>query len=669
MARLFALPLGLFVLYALTAAPGAGFEDSVLFALSCLNADPAHAPGYPLYSLLCRPFAAMLPLNPAAAASIFSAVCAAAACGMLASSLRVLLRSEWAAQGGAGLFGVSAGFWAQANIPEVYALNALLFFTALRLTLSLRNDPRPLRAPWLALLCGLGLANHWPLFALAAPALAIALWPARRSLRLFSPRILGWNAAALALGLSPYLYLAWRSHAPAEFSGLPHSIDDWGTFWSIVSRETYAAVDQQGGTTEDKLAFAGLVFKGALWEQVGALAGALAVTGFIVQWRMLGRSMSTALIALFAGGALLLPMLLGFVYDETQAQVFAAYPLLSYAAICMWAAAAAVRWPAARWALGAAAAWALVVNFSENDRRNDTLAEDITRAYFAALPPGAWIPPPWQVSFARYLQITENIRPDVLVVPPPNRFSLEMNFGGGIYLPNSLSYADEVRTINKYAHANPVCYNVFVPFSEEWRSEEYLIFSCLSETGGTVLSPPAENLLRKLMRDPPHPHRRARISTGKIVEDAVRTMLHLRARLQLPAAWKTLLTEARKTPYGVLAELEFMRDAPALIITGRRADEMAATAAEVATSLNSQRISRMHSALGDLYAAVSPRTSQALEAAKAYHKQAVLRARKSSSPVLLRAFNFYHRERLHAEEQALLARYGNGLFDERVIVE
>ena len=57
---------------------------------------------------------------------------------------------------------MSVVFWSQAVIAEVYTLNT--FFFILLLLLGLRGAP----LPWMALLFGLSLSNHWPLMILPA---------------------------------------------------------------------------------------------------------------------------------------------------------------------------------------------------------------------------------------------------------------------------------------------------------------------------------------------------------------------------------------------------------------------------------------------------------------------------------------------------------------------
>lgn len=658
------LGLGLFALYCYTAAPTVGFEDAVGFALSCLRADITHAPGYPLYALLCHPLALVLPLNPAAAAAVFSALCAALACVVLSVIAGRLCGDNHAGILAALLYGVSAGLWSQATIPEVYALNALLFLTAFALAQRARDAPSPPLILLLAFVCALGLSNHWPLFVLAGAGLPLVLWPARRGVlfHLARPRIFLGAAAAVCAGLSPYLYMVWRVQNPESLMGLPLVIDDFSSFWEVVSRAVHSHSDEQGGTVLDKAAFLSYTGGEILWRQFSALGGALAAAGFILQWRRLPKTLAASLAVIFLTGTVLLIGLLGFIYNPEQRQIFSVYPLIPYAVVCIWISFAAAHWKrGGKIALAAACVWAAAANFSDNNRRHDFAAENITRAYFSALPEKiSWMPPPHQYLVARYMQFAENIRPDVAVLPPPNPLTSEIYLAGPqLYPPNTLDYESELRLIAEYARENPLCYSTALPLRGEWHAEEYFIFSCLAEENRAVFDPKAAELIRFIIRGEPYPNIYGRNRIGKIVEDAARTMLRLQARLQLPEEWRALLQEAKQTPDGLLAELEFLAGMPDLVLTERRAEEYARAAERALPSLARLREIRLLAALGEVYAAVAPRSENSLAAAKQYYARTESLIRGNGGEFILpRLLDFYRRESLTAEEQALIAEHG-----------
>ena len=665
------LPLGLalFALYCWTAAPAVGFEDSVGFSLSCLNADIAHAPGFPLYALLCHPFARWLPLNPAAAAAVFSAACAALACVVFASAAFRLCGDKTAAAAAALLYGVSAGFWAQATIPEVYSLNALLFLLALEFALRARKKPKPRRLLALIFICALGLSNHWPLFVLAGASLPFVLHPARGAVfsHLMRPKIAFAAAALVFAGLSPYFYMVWRTNHPETFMGLPFAIGNFSDFWQIVSRAVHYASDEKGGGFADKIAFLSFAGQNALWLQFTALGGVMAAAGFVLQWRKLPGTLAAALTVLFLTGTAVLILLLGFVDTGEQRQIFAAYPLLPYAAACFWAALAAAHWRRGGIAaLFFTAVLSFAAHFSENNRRGGNIMETVIRAYFKALPNDAsWVPPPSLFKYARYFQITKNLRPDVWVLPPPNPLNEETDFGGRhLYPPNKFTYETEIHMLAGHAQKNGLCYNTYLPLAGEWRAAEYFIFTCLDEKAGeknsVIYKPEIAEFIRRLLSAKPPKNIQGRNTLGKITEDAARTMLRLEARRELPEEWRELLQAAKQTPDGLLAELEFLSALPDLIISEKRAKQYAAKAKEAEIVLTRPRRAQMLAALGDIFAAVSPRGDSSLAAAKKYYARVELLISGKKDLILPRIFNFYRRESLIAEEQALIAKYGGG---------
>ena len=660
--------VALLALYVFTAAPGAGFEDSVFFALSCLNADIPHAPGYPLYALLCHPFARWLPVNPALAASIFSALCAASTCAVLAIIIHRLLNNRVIASAAAMLYGVSLGFWAQANVPEVYSLNTLLFLTALYWALLLRQQPSVYRIGVLALVCALGLANHWPLFALAAIALPIIVLPTLSLWR--RPQTWAFVAIMIIIGLMPYAYLWWRAHHPVAFMGLPFAPQNIEQFLQIVLRKVHVANDNQGGGLTDKIGFITSIGYDVLWRQYGVIGGMLAIYGFVLQWRRLPLFVAFALTLIFFTGAPILIFLLNFIYDPLQEEVFAAYPLLPFAAVAIWAAVAASRWKKfGVAALVVAIIGSVFINFPHNDRRRDTLAEDIPRAYFKLLPPGAWIPAPSQIKFAHYLQITENLRPDVFIVPPPNPYLYEMNFGGKqLYAPNSLHYDDELQMINDYIRQYPLCYNTYIPFDSAWQSSEYLLFSCLSPNSDVITDSPTNDFIQQLIATNPR-QQRAQTVVRRVIENATHTMLMLKAQLRLPESWQPLLDSALTTPPGLLARVEFLSHSPSLETTRRRADQIAAAVNQLFPRYLHGQQARILSAMGDIYAAVVPRDESSFTIAKDYHARAIAQNINNHNPLLKRAVDFYQREKLTKEAQQLIAQYGDALRQPSVIVE
>src|SRR5919106_5157588 len=203
--------LALFVLYASTAPRTVALEDDGLFVLASYYLGIAHPPGYPIYTALGKLFT-LLPFGSVAyRVHLLSALFGGLTCAMLWLCARQLFEGRIPAYLAALGLGVSPVFWSQAIIAEVYTLNAFFFLVLVFMGLQAAASPGGSRLlPWMALLFGLSLSNHYPLMLLVAPAFAILLWPLRRELL----RRFGALSCMVILGLLPYAWMVWRSRAP-----------------------------------------------------------------------------------------------------------------------------------------------------------------------------------------------------------------------------------------------------------------------------------------------------------------------------------------------------------------------------------------------------------------------------------------------------------------------
>lgn len=329
-------PAGVFALLAVVFGASApvtvGLEDDGFFCITSAAAGVSHPPGYPLHALLGWLTVRLVPGHPILAAHLFSALCGAATCAVFHSLLHRLLGVRWLAWCGALAYGLSPTFWSQAIVAEVYTLNALLCWGLCALALevrALRGQQVDLRA--LALVLGLGLANHWPLVVLCLPALLVWMAPARRGLARAAWRALPW----LAVGLLPYVWMVWRSWDPSvpSFYG---SIESWQEFWFFVSRQGYQGIEQSAlSGWGDKLGLSG--FLG--WELATqfTLAGlGLVLWGAVAQRRRLGTGTSVALVALFLLHSVVLVLLLGFEDSSLYRSALRVYPLVAYGTAAIW---------------------------------------------------------------------------------------------------------------------------------------------------------------------------------------------------------------------------------------------------------------------------------------------------------------------------------------------
>ncbi len=198
--------------------------DSGELITAAMTLGVPHPPGYPTYVLLGRLFA-LLPVGLVAwRFNLFAAVCAAAAAGLLAATIRraggARVRPV-AAVAAALTFAFLPLVWSQAVVAEVYSLNLLMVATFLLVWAA--------RGPGLAagLCLGLAVTTHLTSL-LLLPAALLAAGPGRTRL-----------LAGVAFGLLPLLALPWlaRGDSPVVW-GQPDTLRGW---WWLVSGQLYAA--------------------------------------------------------------------------------------------------------------------------------------------------------------------------------------------------------------------------------------------------------------------------------------------------------------------------------------------------------------------------------------------------------------------------------------------
>jgi hypothetical protein len=233
-----------FFAYVATASGFAFWLDSGELLAAGVDLDIAHPPGHPLASIVSRAFA-YLPIGPLAfRVAVGQASCAAIAGVFFCRAVITTLRAQGVrhdlvvlptAMGASWLATLSYGFWLQAVRPEVYALEAMLLAIVIERIVALEArwptlDVSPLHHAGLAL--GLGLANHHFMAFLTVPALLPTL---ARVVRARGPRALAIFCAAVAAGLSTYLYLPIRAstHPPID---LGHPTDLASFFWVVSAR-------------------------------------------------------------------------------------------------------------------------------------------------------------------------------------------------------------------------------------------------------------------------------------------------------------------------------------------------------------------------------------------------------------------------------------------------
>jgi hypothetical protein len=414
-----AVALALFALYAATSPRTVALEDDGLFILSSYFLGVEHPPGYPLFTLIGHLFT-YLPFGSVAyRVHLASALFGALTCGAAWLCARALIAGRLPAYLAAFGLGMSPVFWSQAVIAEVYTLNAF-FFVVLTFMGLISRDGRLL--PWMALVFGLSLSNHYPLMLLIAPAFLVLLWPLRAEvLNRFGA--LSW---LVLLGLLPYAWMVRRSWeaVPISFNGPLETIQEILYF---LKRSGYAGVDHSvSAGWFDRIKFFQF-FAGELALQFALVGTLLAAVGLAVQWRTLGRRIAAFLTVAFLMPSVVLLLLLGFDYDSFRGHVFHVYPLPAYAVGALWMG-LGFAWAAQRYGrrpshAAASGAVLLLLIFALGARTNLVPSDwgaRYAQAVLKVLPKDAVVIVLGDPDLApiAYFHMIENWRPDITLVEP-----------------------------------------------------------------------------------------------------------------------------------------------------------------------------------------------------------------------------------------------------------
>lgn len=383
--------------YAFTMPKTITLEDAGLFQMICHKGGIGHPPGYPLFILGCQAFVG-LPFfdDSVLAANLLSAVFAAVTGGCLVFLGFELFQDRLTAVLIGLGYGLSATFWSQAIIVEVYSLAALLFVLCFWLCLKYQQSARTHYLYLLAFVYGLGLSNHWPLLGLATPALICMLLPRFSELLdvLTSVKALAITGICLLLGLIPYLTL-FQASPPFAPYGAVESLED---FIKYVSRAAYN--DQfEAATWLDKGQYQLWLLEQSFLE-LGIAAIPMTIAGLVLSFTVLRPAISISLVLVYLGSTSLLVLLLGFEFNEFRQAIFRPYPIIAYLSLAIWMAigtAALIRWLERRQldsglAVPITVAVVLSVflsNFAPNYRRENTFALQYADKVFELTPQDA----------------------------------------------------------------------------------------------------------------------------------------------------------------------------------------------------------------------------------------------------------------------------------------
>ncbi|HXK33287.1 MAG TPA: DUF2723 domain-containing protein [Dehalococcoidia bacterium] len=414
-----------FAVYAATLSTDLYSLDSPELAAVAYRLGIAHAPGYPLYTLVGWAFSHALPVGSVAfRLNLLSAVFATAGCGVAyLLALRLTSRPLVAAAGALAL-GFSYYFWFVSLAAEVYTLDALLFLSLLLVALHWRDGRSLPLAAVAGLIFGLACATRTT-SVLFFPALVafVALSGERR------PAAWGAAAAGVLGGLSFYLYLPLRSLAGVDLGPGQYGADGTLRVWDMATLSGFWNHVTASDFQDDVFAYSASGIAGEAGTFVVRLAGAflfvglpLGVAGIVRQWRT-----DRALLFLVAG--LALPQAVFFIGYGAVDKEFMFLPV--YIAWALWVIIGldwlvdAVSSGERAWLTPSAASVAVLalplllvaVNWSRVTLHEERGIRADAEAFFALVPQDAIVYGPfWDLAPLTYLQEVEGQRTDVRLV-------------------------------------------------------------------------------------------------------------------------------------------------------------------------------------------------------------------------------------------------------------
>ncbi|MHC4660861.1 MAG: protein O-mannosyl-transferase family, partial [Planctomycetota bacterium] len=198
----------LLAVYIFFSAPGLTWGDGVYIALALeeVGAPPEYTGGHPVYRAAARAFSMVLPFGDLMRRlNIFSSVAATVAIALFLILLNRAGLNRAAVLAGGIILAFSHLFWFHAEVTEVYALFACLFFGSLVLFLRYLSDRSERNLQLLLFILGLSAGCH-PFILLAYPGIVAAIWRNRPAENLGGKGIVRC-VLVFALGFSPVIYV------------------------------------------------------------------------------------------------------------------------------------------------------------------------------------------------------------------------------------------------------------------------------------------------------------------------------------------------------------------------------------------------------------------------------------------------------------------------------
>jgi tetratricopeptide (TPR) repeat protein len=386
-----------------------------------------HPTGSPLYVLLGKLWTLALPLGSVAwRMSLFSTVCAAAACGLLYRLCRRMPLDPVAAGFAALLFAFSPSFWGEANVQRVYGLGAVFVVLATAAAWRWHERRSGASLAWAFFLCGLGATAH---VFMAVYAIALAIFVTVHEPAIFRhPRRLAAAGGAFLAGSLPQLYLPLRSRAnPPLDWGNPETLQG---FLDVVSRRDFWHRAWLEGPADVPVILGDYLL--SLATELAWAGAALALVGIVVG----RRRRWPVLLSLLVMAANVAAMAVHG--SRSDLFIWHRYYIPSYAMAALLAGigcqALLERLPRALSVLPLAIPiYLLVSGWAAFDRSRYRIAEDFSLAVLRSLPPGAHLAATDDniLFVLMYLHLVEERRPDVDLILqgvgnpslPPLRFN------------------------------------------------------------------------------------------------------------------------------------------------------------------------------------------------------------------------------------------------------
>ncbi len=439
--------LAALLVYGLTLCPTVYVGDSGELVAAAHHLGVAHPTGYPLYLLLTKAFASLVPFGSIAwRANLFSAVCAGLSAEILARSVRRLAPSSpawWIA----GLSAVVLGpLWTQATVARVYPLSTV--FTALLLYCLVRwwRDGATRWWFWHHGLLGLGLANHTMLIAHLPVFVLVTL--AKRPGQWRNVRLVVLSSLCVLPGLSFYSYVPLRAASnPAVEYRVQVREENGSRFESATTLPVLRSYFSRELHHSRRWMESAADYVPIFQHHLKSVAKELSVPGLLLA--MLGIfGLTRCRAAALAGACVLLWVanvaLLGwhgawwdiFLYPRYLSAGWMALLFLLGVGMSEFAVLVREKWKLPRAAvlflLGLPLLWA-ARNYQFCDRSDHTLAEDYARALLQEIPENGQLfatadsslYPIW------YLQAVEGVRDDLEIVNPLH-FSQKLDLVGQV---------------------------------------------------------------------------------------------------------------------------------------------------------------------------------------------------------------------------------------------